>query len=91
MNFLWYNLLQHPEKLQKCYAEVDRVLGDKPIELSDIPKLKYIEASIREALRYLGPIAVLTRRARQTRLLGGRYKLTSGDCAYPESGLTPRP
>ncbi|KAK0655756.1 cytochrome P450 [Cercophora newfieldiana] len=76
MMFLLYNLLQHPEALQKCYAEVDAVLGDKPLELEDIPKLKYIDASMREALRYLGPIPAMTRHTKKTRLLGGKYRVT---------------
>ncbi|KAK0632364.1 cytochrome P450 [Immersiella caudata] len=76
MMFLLYNLLQHPEALQKCYAEVDEVLGDKPLELQDIPKLKYIDAAMREALRYLGPIPAMTRHAKKTRLLGGKYRVT---------------
>ncbi|KAK0618291.1 cytochrome P450 [Bombardia bombarda] len=79
MNFLWYNLLKQPEALQKCYAEVDAVIGDRPVELDDIPKLKYIEASIKEALRFLGPIPVFNRHAKQTRLLGGKYKVTPRD------------
>ncbi|KAK1754907.1 cytochrome P450 [Echria macrotheca] len=74
--FLFYNLLQHPEALQKCYAEVDAVLGGRPLELEDIPKLKYIEACLRETLRALGPIAMYTRHAKKTRLLAGKYKVT---------------
>ncbi|KAK0733497.1 cytochrome P450 [Lasiosphaeria miniovina] len=81
LNFLWYNLLHHPKALQKCYAEVDAVLGDRPLELDDVPKLEYIEASIRETLRYLGPIPALTRHAKggKTVLLGGKYKVGPSD------------
>ncbi|KAK3341493.1 cytochrome P450 [Lasiosphaeria hispida] len=79
MMFLFYNLLQHPEALQKCYAEVDEVLGDRPLELDDIKNLKYIEASIRETLRFQGPIPVINRHAKQTTLLGGKYKVTPQD------------
>ncbi|KAH8891028.1 cytochrome P450 [Thozetella sp. PMI_491] len=76
MNFMYYYLLQYPDKLQKCYAEVDAVLGDKQIELSDVPKFKYIEATIRETLRYFGPISVLTRGPKEPILLAGKYKMT---------------
>ncbi|KAK3372491.1 cytochrome P450 [Podospora didyma] len=81
MNFLWYNLLQHPEALQKCYAEVDAVLGDRPLELEDIPKFKYLDASIKETLRYLGPIPVVTRHTKggKTVLLEGKYKVGPTD------------
>lgn len=76
MMFLFNNLLQHPEALQKCYAEVDEVLGDRPLQLEDIPKLKFIEASLRETLRFLGPIPAITRHAKKTTLLAGKYRVT---------------
>ncbi|KAJ9134022.1 hypothetical protein NKR23_g10415 [Pleurostoma richardsiae] len=77
-NFLFYNLLQHPDKLQKCYAEVDEVIGDSAIELAHLPRLKYVEASIRETLRYFGPIPILSRHSRRETVLGGRYRVDPG-------------
>jgi cytochrome P450 / NADPH-cytochrome P450 reductase len=78
MNFLWYNLLNHPDALQKCYAEVDEVVGTAPLELSHIPKLKYIQAALREALRYLGPIPSFSRHCKQATTLAGKYKIEPG-------------
>jgi cytochrome P450 / NADPH-cytochrome P450 reductase len=77
--FLFYNLLQHPEALQKCYAEVDEVLGDRPLQLDDLPKLKMLDASLKETLRFMGPIPAITRHAKKTRLLGGKYRVTPED------------
>ncbi|KAK4230656.1 cytochrome P450 [Podospora fimiseda] len=79
MAFVFYNLLQHPEALQKCYAEVDAVLGDKPLEVEDIPKLKYLDAAMKETLRFLGPIPVISRHAKETTIIGGKYKVTPDD------------
>jgi len=82
MMFLLYNLLQHPEALQKCYAEVDEVLGDRSLQMEDIPKLKYLDAAMREALRYLGPIPAMTRHAKKMRLLAGKYRVTPADAIF---------
>lgn len=70
-----YNLLKHPDKLQKCYQEVDEVLGDNAIELEHIPKLKYLWATMRETLRYLGPIASFQRHSKRETVIGGKYKI----------------
>jgi cytochrome P450/NADPH-cytochrome P450 reductase len=46
------------------------------VQLSDVPKLKYLEASMREALRYFGPIPGLNRHCKQPTTLAGKYKVT---------------
>ncbi|KAK0729220.1 cytochrome P450 [Apiosordaria backusii] len=76
MMFLFYNLLKHPEAMQKCYAEVDAVLGDRELQMEDIPKLKYIDAAMKEALRFCGPIPAISRQAKETTIIGGKYKVT---------------
>ncbi|VBB72550.1 Putative bifunctional cytchrome P450 E-class, group I:NADPH-P450 reductase [Podospora comata] len=79
MMFLFYNLLKNPEALQKCYAEVDAVLGDRELQLEDIPKLKYIDAAMKEALRFCGPIPAFMRQAKETTIIGGKYKVTPNE------------
>ncbi|KAK2610525.1 hypothetical protein N8I77_003948 [Diaporthe amygdali] len=75
MNFMMYNLLKHPEKLQKCYQEVDEVLGDNAMELEHIPRLKYLWATMRETLRFLGPISSISRHSKRETVIGGKYKI----------------
>ncbi|KAG6362091.1 hypothetical protein INS49_010320 [Diaporthe citri] len=75
MNFMMYNLLKHPDKLQKCYQEVDEVLGDNAIELEHIPRLKYLWATMRETLRYLGPISSIQRHRKRETVIGGKYRI----------------
>lgn len=75
MAFLLYNLLTNPRTLHKCYTEVDEVIGDQALTLSHLSKLKYIEAAIRETLRYLGPINVGSRHAKTETIIGGKYKV----------------
>nr|A0A1D8QMD1.1 RecName: Full=Carnosic acid synthase; AltName: Full=Cytochrome P450 76AK6; Short=SfCYP76AK6; AltName: Full=Miltiradien-20-al synthase; AltName: Full=Pisiferic acid synthase [Salvia fruticosa]AOW42544.1 cytochrome P450 76AK6 [Salvia fruticosa] len=46
-------LLLHPDKLAKLKAELKSVVGDKSIiEESDISKLPYLQATVKEVLRY---------------------------------------
>lgn len=78
MAFMMLNLLDNPECLQKCYQEVDEVVGDNALEASHLPKLKYIEAAIRETLRFLGPITLNIRHCREKEtVIGGKYRVTS--------------
>lgn len=52
-------LLQHPETLQKLQNELRSVLGSKPyVEHSDVGRLPYLRAVIRETLR-LHPVVPL--------------------------------
>ena len=47
MSFLFYHFLKNPDKMLKAQKEVDEVLGSNPIEISHLPKLKYIDACIK--------------------------------------------
>lgn len=73
MSFLFYHFLKNPEKMWKAQQEVDEVLGRGPLEASHLPKLKYVDACIKEALRFQGPIAGVARRPKGPQLLGGKY------------------
>ncbi|XP_010555368.1 PREDICTED: tryptophan N-monooxygenase 2-like [Tarenaya hassleriana] len=50
-------MVNKPEILQKAMEEIDRVVGkDRLVQESDIPKLNYVKACLREAFR-LHPVA----------------------------------
>lgn len=76
LSFLFHNLLTHPETYHKAQEEVDRVLGDDALTVQHIPKLEYIDACLKETLRYQGPINLLTRRAKAPTKLAGKYEVT---------------
>ena len=60
-------LLRNPEKLAKAQVEIRQVLGkNKPMEEADIPRLPYLQAVVKEALRLhpMGPL-LLPRKAEQ--------------------------
>jgi cytochrome P450/NADPH-cytochrome P450 reductase len=41
LSFATYNLAKNPEALAKLRAEIDEVIGDQPIQLSDLGKMPY--------------------------------------------------
>ena len=47
LTFCLYYLIKHPEAMRKAREEIDEVLGDQQIQLTDISKLKYIEGMTR--------------------------------------------
>ena len=75
MSFLLHNLLTNPSTLLRCYAEVDDVVGNNALELSHLRNLKYIEAALRETLRFMSPIVVNSRHAKEETVIGGKYKI----------------
>lgn len=71
-------LAKHPEVLQKCLEEVDRVLGNREIvEEPDLNELKYLHLVMRESMRLYPPIPILPRRVEQDINLGG-YDIPAG-------------
>ncbi|KAJ7075592.1 fatty acid hydroxylase [Mycena belliarum] len=51
MTFMVYFLLKNPETLRKLRAQVDEVLGERPVQYEDFAKLPYLIAVMRETLR----------------------------------------
>jgi cytochrome P450 len=52
---LWL-LSQHPEVLERCVAEVDAVLGDRPPTAADLPALAYLGQTFHESMRVIPPV-----------------------------------
>ncbi|KAI8976616.1 fatty acid hydroxylase [Trametes punicea] len=74
--FTLYYLCKNPEAMRKLREEVDEVLGDEPIQLEHIGKLKYVSACLRESLR-LSPPATMrgVRSLEDTTIGGGKYAI----------------
>ncbi|KAF2088806.1 cytochrome P450 [Saccharata proteae CBS 121410] len=77
--FLFYNILKNPETLHKAQKEVDTVVGDQPLDIKHLSKLPYLEACIRETLRFLGPIGIIALNSEQPTTLAGKYKIEPTD------------
>jgi cytochrome P450 family 110 len=82
-------VLKHPEVQAKIVAEIDRVRGDRPLSIDDIPKLEYLDATIKESMRLLPIISLIGRRL-QKPLRIGAWDLDRGDGAVGCIHLTHR-
>lgn len=47
LSFLFYHLLDHPDKMMKCIEEVDRVVGTEDVDVKHLSQLKYVDACIK--------------------------------------------
>lgn len=63
LNWLWYELSQHPEAEAKAYAEVSALTSNNNIATDDLAKLSYTKQCIDEALRLYPPVWLFTRKA----------------------------
>jgi len=71
-------LITYPAYQKKAQEHIDEVLGKKPPDLSDRPKLPYIESMIFEILRYatITPIPLPRETVEDATLLG--YHIPKG-------------
>lgn len=79
IEWIMTELLFHPDKLHKLKEELNRVVGEKEqIRESDIPRLPYLQAVIKETLRYHppGPL-LLPRRSEADQVVNG-YMIPKG-------------
>lgn len=71
---LWWSHLmaEHPEAAARAQAEVDAALGDSTPTADDLPRLPWLTASLKEAMRLYPPAAaIMTRRTTAPLTLGG--------------------
>jgi len=73
---LWL-LGEHPEAEAKLLEELETVLGERPVTLADIPKLKYTDWVIKESLRLYPPAYAVVREALNPCEIGG-YTIPQG-------------
>lgn len=71
LTWIWYELGRNPEALAKLAAEVDAVLGARPVTVADLPRLPYTLAVIEESMRLHPPVYALAREACEDVELGG--------------------
>jgi cytochrome P450/NADPH-cytochrome P450 reductase len=46
MTFMVYFLLKNPEKMRKLRAQIDEVLGDRPVQYDDLANLPYLTGAL---------------------------------------------
>jgi cytochrome P450 len=90
LDWVWYSLARYPEIAAKCQAETDEVLSGRDPVATDVPRLKFIEATIKEALRIYPPaIGVFLRQATEDVVVGG-YSIPRGSLVGLSSFVTHR-
>lgn len=77
LSWTWYLLSQNPAAEARLHEELAQVLGGRPPQVEDIPRLPYLDAVIREALRLYPPAYILSRTAIEPFELGG-YRFSKG-------------
>ncbi|KAB8226940.1 cytochrome P450 [Aspergillus alliaceus] len=75
--FLYYNWLKNPLTLKKAQQEVDEVVGGSVLNVDHLPKLTYIDASIKETLRLSSPIPTFFVKPKNDTTVGERFKISS--------------
>lgn len=79
LSFALYYLLNHPEKLQRGYDEVDRVLTDPVPTYAQVKNLKYVRMILDEALRLWPTAPGFSLQAKKDTVLAGKYAVNQGD------------
>lgn len=74
----WTLLAFHPEAAERLAAEVCTTLGGRPAGAADVPRLRYTEAVVKEAMRLYPPAWLLSREATADVCLGGHFPIAAG-------------
>ena len=77
LSWVWYLIDRHPEVAKRMGEEAVSVLGDRDPGYEDLPRLRYTNLVIQEAMRLYPPVWGLTRRAVQADEVGG-YHVPAG-------------
>ncbi|MFN2601978.1 MAG: cytochrome P450 [Gemmatimonadaceae bacterium] len=70
LTWCWYLLSQNPDVEQKMFEEIDSLIGTRPANFSDIPRLCYTEMVVKEAMRLFPPAWLLSRDAVESVTIG---------------------
>lgn len=70
--WLWYLLATHPAVEARVHAELDRVLGGRPPNAEDLPRLVYLRQIVDETLRLYPPAPTMLRSAIAEDIVCGR-------------------
>ncbi|KAJ7105601.1 fatty acid hydroxylase [Mycena epipterygia] len=78
LTFSIYHLLRTPEALRKLRAEVDEVVGNRPVQVEDLSKMPYLNAVMRETLRLTPTTSKRGVTPLKDTTLGGKYFVKAG-------------
>ncbi len=78
LTFTLYELLRHPEILERARAHVDDVLGNRAPTFPDLARLGYLDQILKETLRLWPTAPAFAVRPYEDTVLGGRYPVPAG-------------
>lgn len=67
----WFALSRNPTADARLHQELSDVLGGRPLDATDLPKLPYLQAVMSEVLRLYPPAYIMARETVETCELGG--------------------
>ena len=71
LSWTWYALSQNPQAEARLHEELDGVLGARPMEAADFPRLPYLQAVMNEVLRLYPPAYIMAREVIEPCEIGG--------------------
>lgn len=89
LTWTWYLLAQHPRIEEKLLAELKAVLNGRAPTIDDVPKLRYTEAVLKEAMRLYPPAWGMGRQAVEDCEIGG-WQIPKGRQLFMYQWLTHR-
>ncbi|MCQ0021628.1 cytochrome P450 [Streptomyces somaliensis DSM 40738] len=81
LSWAFHELARHPEVERQVVAEIDEVLGDRPVGFEDVPRLGTVRRVLDEAIRLYG-VTLLMRRTLTPVELGGYLVPEGAEVAF---------
>ncbi|MDH6129415.1 cytochrome P450 [Kitasatospora sp. GP82] len=81
LSWAFYEVARHPEVEERLLAEIDAVVGERPVDFEDVAKLTYTRQVLDETIRLHG-VTLLMRRAIAPVNLGGVTIPTGTEVAF---------
>ncbi|KAF5504655.1 Bifunctional cytochrome P450/NADPH--P450 reductase [Colletotrichum fructicola] len=79
LSFSIYYLVEHPEEMRKAREEVDRVIGDGPINVQHLQQLPFLDSVFRETLRLMPTAPGYYVTPFKDEIIGGQYLVKPGE------------
>ncbi|KAI8200960.1 Bifunctional cytochrome P450/NADPH--P450 reductase [Colletotrichum sp. SAR 10_65] len=79
LSFSIYYLVEHPEEMGKAREEVDRVIGDGPINVQHLQQLPFLDSVFRETLRLMPTAPGYYVTPFKDEIIGGQYLIKPGE------------
>ena len=89
LSWTLHHLIEHPSVQRRVHEELDRVMGDDPVDPDRSGELVYLDAVIKETLRVIPVIAAVGRVLQRPTTIGG-WELPAGVMVSPSIYLTHR-